>query len=232
MVTQETLQALKSEIEALSADMAKAPYAPIVNLVHQGSDLLELLKNDMSAFIQIGINQDYVLKLEPAIEGLRDYQTVWKDSKKEEEEARKQWNILYPEGQALKKELLTTLRFVYSEDQATLAKISLITAGDGYDDLIQDLHEIAFLCKKDTSVFEPLQYDTSLFNRCEVLSSELMLLLGKLNGEKAEDNMLIINRNKAFYYLKDLIDYIRKYGKYAFRDNPSRAALYSESYYN
>ena len=127
--------------------------------------------------------------------------------------------------------MLQTLRFVYGNDAEVSKRITEITKGDGYNDVIQDLHDIAYMGKQDLTVFTSFNYDVTLFDKAETTSSELMILLARKNGERNSDNEFKTLRDKCFYYVKEVVDYIRKYGKYAFRNDPEKARLYTSAYY-
>lgn len=231
MVTQEELDAVKAEVVALSDEWEKDPTVPVVDMVHEASNLIIQAETDAEVLATLSINTELVGSLEARVEVLRDYQTQWLDEKNDADEARETWEVKFPIAEALKKDTLQTLRFVYGGDEDKMKRISEITKGDKYDDTIQDLHDIAYLGKQDLTVFEPVNYDVTKFDQAETLSSELMILLARMNGEKHEDNELKTLRDKSYYYVKEVVDYIRKYGKYAFRNDPEKAKLYTSTYY-
>ena len=231
MVTQEQLDAVKAEVIALSEEWEKDPNLPVNDLVSEAADLIIQAQTDAEVLATLSIDTERVGALEARVEVLRDYQTQWLDVKHDAEEARKEWKIKYPEALELKKDTLQTLRFVYDEDEEKSKRISEITKGYGYDDLIQDLHDIAYMGKQDVTVFEPISYDVTKFDKADSFSSELMILLARMNGEKHDDNEAKSLRDKCFNYVKEIVDYIRKYGKYAFRNDPEKAKLYTSAYY-
>ncbi|MBS2099871.1 hypothetical protein KEM10_16395 [Carboxylicivirga linearis] len=51
------------------------------------------------------------------------------------------------------------------------------------------------------------------------------------NDNKADSNESKIIRDKAYTYMKNLVDEIREAGKYVFRKNPKRLNGYSSAYW-
>ena len=56
-------------------------------------------------------------------------------------------------------------------------------------------------------------------------------MLAEANGDKADPNESKIIRDKAYTYMKSLVDEIREAGKYVFRKNPKRLDGYSSDYW-
>jgi hypothetical protein len=72
-----------------------------------------------------------------------------------------------------------------------------------------------------------INYDLKRFVEAEDYSNSLMLLLGRMNGKKYNDNESKLKRDEAFTNLKSIVDYVRKYGKYVFRNDGDRSAAYN-----
>lgn len=221
----------KSLAEAIPADQVLNPSESVKDFLQEGGDLITTCERDRPELESVNIDTSKIERLEAAVEVLRDAQSEWMEDKNDSEEAREEWKIVYPEAEKLKKELLKTMRFVYEGDENALARVSEITEGNNYRDTIQDLHDIAYKAKLDLSGFEKINYDVSLFDKADAYSNSLMLLLSRMNGEDREDSDTKLVRDKAYTNLKMLVDYIRRYGKYVFRDNPERAAAYTSQYH-
>lgn len=230
MISTELLQAEMQKAMAIEAKGVLLPHMPIKDFLQEAGDLIEVCNADISELQKVNINIDTVSRLEPAIELLRDFQTQWMDERKDMEEARKEWNDLYPEALTIKKELLETMRFVFSDNAQLQVRLSEITSGRDYADTIQDLHDLAYMGKKDIRPFNAINYDVSIFDKANELSNELMLLLGRMNGTSDDDNKIKFNRDRAYTNLKTVVDYVRRYGKYVFRNNPSRSQMYARAY--
>jgi len=63
------------------------------------------------------------------------------------------------------------------------------------------------------------------------MSNSLLSLLGEVNGiRKDADNPEKELRDRAYTYLKQAVDEIRDYGKYAFWKEEKKVKLYSSNY--
>lgn len=230
MISTEMLQAEMQIAMAIDATDVLLPHMPIKDFLQEAGDLIEVCKADLDELQKVNINVETISRLEPAIELLRDYQTQWMDERKDMEEAREEWNKIYPEALSLKKDLLETMRFVFRDNAQQQSRISEITAGRDYADTIQDLHDLAYMGKKDIRPFNAINYDISLFDQADAMSNELMLLLGRMNGNADDDSQIKFLRDKAYTNLKTIVDYARRYGKYVFRNDPERSANYARAY--
>jgi hypothetical protein len=78
---------------------------------------------------------------------------------------------------------------------------------------------------------EGTNFDSPLLDTAIQQSDELAKILAIANGEKAEDSQAKLTRDKAYTFLKELVDEVRRVGKFVFRDNPERIEGYEISYY-
>ena len=226
MITKEELARERSHAVAISDDQIQTPNIP-VEFLQDAGDLIPIYNQDKPELKKVKMDFAIGDRLEPAIEVLRDAQTSWMEERKDAEDARKEWKEVFPRAEALKKDILQTMRFVYDGDESALARVAEIAEGDSYSDTIQDQHDLAFRGKEDKTSFVGINYDLKHFDEAEAYSNSLMLLLGRMNGEKYSDNESKLNRDKAFTNLKKIVDYVRKYGKYVFRNDTERSVAYN-----
>ena len=231
MVTNDQLQAELALAKAIPTENVQTPNLPIVDCLQEAGDLISVSEQDRAMLETVNIDWEKATRLEAAIELLRDAQTQWMEMRKDADDAREEWNKVYPKAEGLIKDILQTMRFVYDGDEEALKRVSEIAAGGGYRDTIQDLHDVAYKAKLDLAPFEAINYDVALFDEAERLSNGLMLLLGRMNGERNNDHELKTFRDRAYTNLKELMDYIRKYGKYVFRNDKGKAESYSSNYH-
>ncbi len=111
-------------------------------------------------------------------------------------------------------------------------RLTEISRGRSRNDTIQDLHDLAYKGKSDPDSFNGFNYDLTLFDRAEELSSELMYLQALVHKEAGTGSHDKVFRDKAYTYLKELVDYIRKYGRFALRNQPHRLKLYQGIYFS
>jgi hypothetical protein len=70
-------------------------------------------------------------------------------------------------------------------------------------------------------------FDLTQLDRAATRADELADLLAEANGDKADPNESKIIRDKAYTYMKTLVDEIREAGKYVFRNNKNRLKGYT-----
>jgi len=112
-----------------------------------------------------------------------------------------------------------------------LSKAQKIAEGSGHADMIQDLSDLSVLGKANTEPLKNINLDLELLDKAAVLSEDMASLLAKANGQKLGDNNLKIMRDKAYTYMKQAVDEIRRNGKYAFWRTPEREKGYVSKYY-
>ena len=230
MISKEELVKEGKIAAAIPDEETQAPNIPVVDCLQEAADLMPIYEQDKPELKKVRMDFSKGDRLEAAIEVLRDAQTTWMEERKDAEDARKKWKVAYPKAEALKKDIMQTMRFVYDGDEKSLERVAEIADGDSYRDTIQDMHDLAFKGKEDKALFAGINYDHRQFDRAEEYSSSLMLLLGLMNGEKFSQNQSKLMRDKAFTNLRIIVDYVRKYGKYVFRNDAKREAAYGSQY--
>ncbi|TAJ02890.1 hypothetical protein DMA11_24310, partial [Marinilabiliaceae bacterium JC017] len=64
------------------------------------------------------------------------------------------------------------------------------------------------------------------------LSDELAGILALANGEKAEDGYVKLMRDKAYTYLMEAVDEVRRVGRFVFKKDKTRLVGYQQHYIN
>ena len=123
------------------------------------------------------------------------------------------------------------MRFAYRKDDSLLGRVAAITAGDGNADMIQDLNDIAVLGKENPDPLTSIAFDLTKLDLAATRADELADLRARANGDKGEQNESKIIRDRAFAYMKELVDEIREAGKYVFRNDKNRLKGYSSQYW-
>ena len=106
---------------------------------------------------------------------------------------------------------------------------SAIAEGSGPEDMIQDLNDLSVLGKANTGAF-PAGFDVTKPDTAAVKADEMDDLPATANGDKAEQNESKVIRDKAYTYLKELVDEVREAGKYLFRKDEVRYRGYTSAY--
>ena len=140
------------------------------------------------------------------------------------------WKAAEPELKKLRPDLIKYFQFAFRKNKSLLDKLEHIKKGNSYADLIMDLANLSVLGKSNPELLEEINFDLTLLDKAAEESERMAKLRVHIGGRMyAKDDKLII-RNKTFTLLKECVDEIKSYGKFAFRDNPDIAKAYSNNY--
>jgi hypothetical protein len=86
---------------------------------------------------------------------------------------------------------------------------------------------IAVLDRENPEPLTAIGFDLTQLDRAAIRVDELADLLAEANDDKADPNESKIIRDKAYTYMKELVDEIREAGNQVFRNNKNRFAVLS-----
>lgn len=224
-------QAKLAEIQAIPNEEVKEPGIPVDIALQEAENLHHWSLDDAEALKVVGITKAMINDLPVRAGACREAQSIWNKDYRSQQEAQKHWAEQSPEAYAFRDDLLASLRFAYRKDAALLSRVSAITEGGGHADLIQDLNDIAVLGRENPDPLTAIGFDLTQLDRAATRADELADLLAEANGDKADPNESKIIRDKAYAYMKALVDEIREAGKYVFRKDNNRLKGYSSGYW-
>lgn len=230
-MAKEIYESKKSEIDAIPDKDTLTPNIPVDTALQEGENLNVWCADDKEALIKAGLNWELVKDLPLRIAALRYIESQWQKDFKSREEAQIRWAAESPAAYELRDELIHHFYHAFYEMPDLYARTQRIDEGNTHADMIQDLSDLAALGKANTDALAAKSIDLSLLDKAEKLSSEMARLLAEANGQKMQDNNLLITRNKAYTFMKKAVDEIRRNGQYAFWKNPQRQKGYISQYY-
>jgi hypothetical protein len=225
-------KALEARLMALDPDAIESPRMPIAVALQEANDLHTLLVEDASvvpALRAVGLAQEIIDALEPAVAFTRDAQSRWvvtRDQRKPEaQRAREQ------RGEELRAELLSAANWNLRGDRAALGTLSAIAEGEGLADLVQDLHDLAELVDRKRAAFAADKtFDASASaEEARSLASEISAGIGeaKLDGDGRQARDL---RDRAFTHLAEVVEELRAAGRHAYRHEPRMRRHFTSRY--
>ncbi|QGY46171.1 hypothetical protein GM418_21630 [Maribellus comscasis] len=220
-----------SDIKAIPDEETLEPGIPVDVALQEAENLHHWSLNDATALAVVGITSDMINDLPVRAGACREAQSIWNKDYRSQQEAQKEWAEQAPEAYAFRDDLLASLRFAYRKDDALLSRVSAITDGSGHADMIQDLNDIAVLGRENPDPLTAIGFELTQPDLAATRADELADLLAEANGDKADPNESKIIRDKAYTYLKALVDEIREAGKYVFRKDKNRLKGYSSEYW-
>lgn len=230
-MSKEIYESKKREIDAIPEKDALTPNIPIDTALQEGENLNVWCQDDKEALLKAGLNWKLVEDLPLRIAALRYIESMWQKDFKSKEEAQIRWTAESPAAYDLRDELVHHFYHAFYEMPDLYARTQRIDEGNTHADMIQDLSDLAALGKANTAALKAKNIDLTLLDKAEKLSGEMAKLLAEANGQKMQDNNLLITRNKAYTFMKKAIDEIRRNGQYAFWKNPQRQKGYISQYY-
>lgn len=221
----------QAAIEAITNDEAKEPDMPVAIALQEAEDLTEWCKDDLEGLIKAGLDEDLVEDLPIRVGALRYVQSLWQKDYQTQEEAQKEWKEKSPLAFALRDELVHHFLHGYHNIPDLLSKTQKIAEGAGNADMIQDLSDLSVLGKANPEPLKKISLDMTQLDKAATLSEDMAALLARSNGEKMGDNKLKITRDKAYTFMKQATDEIRRNGQYLFWRNEARKKGYVSKYY-
>ena len=221
----------QSAIESIGKSDVKEPDMPVSVALQEAEDLIEWCLIDKEALVKAGLDWMYVEDLSQRIGACRYIQSLWQKDFLTQEEAQKEWKLQSPAAYGLRDELVHHFLHAFHAIPDLLSKAQKIAEGSGHADMIQDLSDLSVLGKANIEPLKNINLNLELLDQAAVLSEDMASLLAKANGQKLGDNNLKITRDKAYTYMKQAVDEIRRNGKYVFWRTPEREKGYVSKYY-
>ncbi len=224
---QTALNNLLPMLQKISADEVTHPTAPVDEYLIESETILSFAKEDSEAFTALGMLPDYITSVHEAVEALRHAETLWNHHRFQHSDATQEWKKLSSQAYKTRDYLLDTFRFGYHGHTDLLREIDFIAEGNGHEDMLLDLSKLASLGKKNPEPLQKINFDFTQLDEVATMSDEL----SKLYVEAQKDGEQKDIRDRAFTFLRDSIDELRRYGKYVHREDSEKARNYTNSIY-
>jgi hypothetical protein len=230
MSDQEDLSVLMQEIQALPLDRIKPISTPVAIFLYEADSLHTRGTIDLQELIAVGMPQNLLDRIKMITSSLRTAQVNWEEKKTEKQKAKEIWKEESKNLYALRSELLQAMCFAYRKDEQLMRKLRDIKKGRSHASAIQDLSNLSVLGKANMKELEAIRFDTS---KCEKAAEEADRIAGisaAYYGRMYIKDELLTLRNKSYCLLKEEIDELISYGRFAFRKQPSKLTSYAHKY--
>jgi hypothetical protein len=229
-MSKEQFDLKKAIIEAIPDKEVKYPDMPVDVALQEAEDLYVWCQADKDLLIKAGLKWPLVEDLPARTGALRFVQSQWQKDFRSQEEVQKEWAEKSPVAYDLRDELVHHCYHAFYNANDLYARTQKIAEGSGHADMIQDLSDLAALGKANPTYLTAVGVDLSLFDLAETQSVQMANLLAKVNGKRMEDNVLRLQRDKAYMHFKEAIDEIRRCGQYVFWRDEQRKKGYVSKY--
>lgn len=222
---------LLDNIRAIPNDEVKEPNIPVDVALQESEDQYKWAIKDVAQLATVGLTQDRLDNLLVRTGACREAQSIWTEEYRSQQEAQQQWNELAPQAYELRDRILHAMRFAYRNNEALLNRVRAIAEGSGDADMIQDLNDVKVLGQKNPEPLTSISFDMDMLTQAGTASDHLAGIRAEANGERLEQSESRVIRDKAYMYMKELVDEIRAAGKYLFWKDQQRLKGYSSQYW-
>ena len=218
-------------INAIHDDMIIEPRIPVDVFVQEVENLFAWCREDIPKLTTAGVNEEKINDLNIRVGALRQAQSLWIKDHRTVKDAECEWKELLPKGYDMRDEMMHTLQYAFRGNKELLGRVNEIAKGSGDPDMIQDLNDSAVLAKENKHLIIPIGFDLTRLDVVFEMSSKCADTLAIANGSKQKGNESKVFRDKAYTYLKELVDEVRACGKYLFWKDSKRIVGYQSSYW-
>lgn len=223
------LNTLMASLQNIPVAHIKKPTMPIENFIQEAENLYSWCQNDKDEFSTIGITEEFIEELIPRAGALRQAESNWSNKRFTKKDAQRIWIAESQDAYELRAQLLHHFHFAYRQIPDLANRVSEISDGNSHADMIQDLSDLAVLGTQHSEHLTSINVDLDLLNQASETADRLSEVWATANAEDTSNGTNEI-RNRAYTYLKEVVDEIRTAGQYLFWRDKERLEGYSSAY--
>ncbi|WP_143470467.1 hypothetical protein [Labilibaculum filiforme] len=226
-----TTKPIEELVLEITDEQIVSPTIPVYITIGEAGQLHRNALEDKDALLAKGLTLEKIEDLNSRALFLQDKQSDWIAVYESAQSNTEKWDQVYEEASLLQKELKYDFLFAYRNNEKILTQLNNIIDGNGKMDLIQDMSDYPKLAKQYPEPLKLINFDNSKLEKSDRFSHELYDLWQKIDGAKNSTyRPEKIMRDRAYSYLKQLVDEIRTYGKYAFWNDEEKQKRYTSEY--
>ncbi len=225
----QALEALQGTLASIDDAEVKAPNIPVSVYLQEGHDLLTLLaisgdegspNTVRQRVLSVGLEANQLDALERALGALRHSQSLWINLRDQNKPSTQK--VLEREGQNLRAEQQSAVQWSLRHNAKALRTLEAIKDGDGIEDLIQDLFDLATLIEQHQGAFESdTTFDASAhITQGRELAQSIRDNLSDQRLDRTQRQAKAL-RDRAYTHAHSLLREIRAAGRRAYRTEAS-----------
>ena len=231
MITEEQIFACKTEISKVTDENTEELNMPSYVYATE-TETLEMWANQDREKLAIGgVSAERIAQIGIRALVFREYQSEWIIVRRTGKDADKEWKAFATEAYNLCDEMKHAFKYAFRNEPELLGRVNEIAKGTGDSDMIQDLKSYSLLGQKHQDLLTPIGFDITKLNTAGSMSDEGANLLAEANGSKLKGNEQKVLRDKAYTYLKEVVDEVRACGKYIFWKDKKRLVGYQSDHW-
>ncbi|MBR8534267.1 hypothetical protein KDU71_01760 [Carboxylicivirga sediminis] len=230
MIEKEVLQEMLPEINSVKKEDVKPCNIPVSVYVQEAGNLHERMSLDSARLQALGMDPALQTRLDKLRAALFAAEVDWQEQQSERQKALELWKEKSPALYDLRKDIIEHLAFAFRKDERLMEQLAAIEEGNSHADAIEDLARLAVLGVQNPELVQAINYDATKFDTANTMVSEMSGVLSAANGYLYRDDERKLIRDKAYTLLKEVVDEVRDYGRFAFRNDPEHVKGYSSKY--
>ena len=222
---------IEEEVLEYKEDKIVSPTIPVDITIGEAGQLNQFGTEDEPELLAKGLKEGLIQQLTPRAKFLQEKQSIWISVYQSALSNTEAWEEKIDDGRLLQRELKHDFQFAYRNHPDILKRLDNIIDGSGNMDLIQDLSDYSAFAIQHPEPLTAILFDNTKTERAKQISLDLVDLMNQVDGVKNSKNRPEkIMRDRAYTHLKQLVDEIRAYGKYAFWNDEEKQKRYSSEY--
>lgn len=230
MSDQQNLLDLEEEIKAVPEEAIVYCDMPYQVYINEAEGLHTRASLDIALLDKYNLTLDDLNRLLVCTGALRTAQSNWEAKRSAKKKAGDLWNLEAPELFRFRDEMADHMEFALRDNPTALEIVKKIKEGTSRSDAIQDLADLAVLGKDNIKALTAIKYEIGLLDKASEKADYFAGLLGDINGRMYFEDDIKLVRDKAYTLCKEIVNKIRSYGKFVFRNNPVKQKAYASKY--
>ncbi|MCP4220013.1 MAG: hypothetical protein GY765_35605 [bacterium] len=140
------------------------------------------------------------------------------------------WDELGYRSLAMRDRLFHNFRFAFRDNKGLQNQLREMDEPNRNSSMLQDLNSLSILGNSNMELLTAIDFDFLLLDEAAHLSKQLPPICIKAAADDVENAAAIRIRDQAYTHLKEVVDTIRKYGKYLFWKDEKKLKLYRSNY--
>jgi len=226
---EEIYQTLMAKAKEIPIKKIKTNTIPPAIYLQETEELLHWIKEDIDQLKSVGLAQETVDATTALLKMCREGQSVWQSKRISKDKAAEEWKIVFAKATVLRDELFWHFRFACRDDERLAKRFASKHKTKKVYELELELSELKFWSENHKELLDKINFDFSLIDQIEDFVSQLSKL-SSMKFLSKHDHETKNHRNRLFFLLKEHVDQIKDYGKFALRHNGERLKGYQSQY--
>lgn len=224
------IQAVLDSVKAMPESIAKGIDIPTRPFLQIASRVCEAGRRDIERLRGSNYDVSKINTIGLYIGALREQSALYNNVVFDLPETQREFVKAREEAEEVRYEMLCAMDYAFANDENLCAKVSRIREGNSNADLIQDLTDAKVICESNIALLESINFDKTILDRIQPLTTRLSSLLAKATLDKQETPEQRLERDKLFTLLKGMLKELSMAANYTFRHDSEYASRYNINY--